>query len=145
MQVKKRDGSLEDLNIDKLHKVVMYACENITGVSASEVEIHSQIQFSNGISTSDIQETLIKSAADLITEETPNYQFVGGRLINYHLRKQVYGKFMPPCLCDIIQINVEKGFYDAEFLELYTKDQINELQEFIDHERDEYLTYAAME
>jgi len=145
MQVKKRDGSLEDLNIDKLHKVVMYACENITGVSASEVEIHSQIQFSNGISTSDIQETLIKSAADLMTEETPNYQFVGGRLINYHLRKQVYGKFMPPCLCDIIQINVEKGFYDAEFLELYTKDQINELQEFIDHERDEYLTYAAME
>jgi len=145
MQVKKRDGSLEDLNIDKLHKVVMYACENITGVSASEVEIHSQIQFSNGITSSDIQETLIKSAADLITEETPNYQFVGGRLINYHLRKQVYGKFMPPCLCDIIQINVEKGFYDAEFLELYTKDQINELQEFIDHERDEYLTYAAME
>ena len=102
MQVKKRDGTLEDLNIEKLHKVVMYACEGITGVSASEVEIHSQIQFSNGISTSDIQETLIKSAADLITEETPNYQFVGGRLINYHLRKQVYGKFMPPCLCDII-------------------------------------------
>ena len=145
MQVKKRDGTLEDLNIEKLHKVVMYACEGITGVSASEVEIHSQIQFSNGISTSDIQETLIKSAADLITEETPNYQFVGGRLINYHLRKQVYGEFVPPCLCDIIQVNVEKGFYDAEFLELYTKEQINELQEFIDHERDEYLTYAAME
>ena len=145
MQVQKRDGRQEDLNIDKLHKVVMYAVEGITGVSASEVEINSHIQFFDLIKTEDIQETLIKSAADLITEETPNYQFVGGRLINYHLRKQVYGKFMPPCLCDIIQINVEKGFYDAEFLELYTKDQINELQEFIDHERDEYLTYAAME
>ena len=145
MQVTKRDGRQEDINIDKLHKVVMYACENITGVSASEVEIHSQIQFSNGISTSNIQETLIKSAADLITEETPNYQFVAGRLINYHLRKMVYNQFEPPCLCDIIQINVDRGFYDPEFLELYSKEQVNQLQEFIDHSRDEYLTYAAME
>ena len=86
MQVKKRDGRLEELNIDKLHKVVMYACENITGVSASQVEINSQIQFFDEIATEDIQETLIKSAADLITEDTPNYQYVAGRLINYHLR-----------------------------------------------------------
>ena len=145
MQVKKRDGRLEDINIDKLHKVVMYACENITGVSASEVEINSQIQFSSGISTSDIQETLIKSAADLITEDTPNYQFVAGRLINYHLRKMVYNQFEPPCLCDIVDDNISAGFYDAEFRELYSKDEINQLQEFIDHSRDEYLTYAAME
>ena len=145
MQVRKRDGTLEDLNIDKLHKVVMYACEDISGVSASEVEIHSQIQFSNGISSSDIQETLIKSAADLISEESPNYQYVAGRLINYHLRKQVYGEFEPPCLCDIIQKNADAGFYDPEFLELYTKDEINQLQEYIDHNRDEVLTYAAME
>jgi len=145
MQVTKRDGRQEDINIDKLHKVVMYACEDITGVSASEVEIHSKIQFSNGISTSDIQETLIKSAADLISEEAPNYQFVAGRLINYHLRKMVYNQFEPPCLCDIIKINVDRGFYDSEFLELYSKEQINQLQEFIDHSRDEYLTYAAME
>jgi len=145
MQVRKRDGTLEDLNIDKLHKVVMYACEDISGVSASEVEIHSQIQFSNGISTSDIQETLIKSAADLISEEAPNYQYVAGRLINYHLRKQVYGKFEPPCLCDIIQKNADAGFYDSEFLELYTKEEIDQLQKYIDHSRDEVLTYAAME
>ena len=145
MQVRKRDGTLEDLNIDKLHKVVMYACEDISGVSASEVEIHSQIQFSNGISSSDIQETLIKSAADLISEESPNYQYVAGRLINYHLRKQVYGEFEPPCLCDIIQKNADAGFYDPEFLELYTKEEINQLQEYIDHNRDEVLTYAAME
>ena len=73
MQVKKRDGTLEDLNIDKLHKVVQYACEDISGVSASQVEINSNIQFYDGIASEDVQETLIKSAADLISEETPNY------------------------------------------------------------------------
>ena len=145
MQVQKRDGQLEDLNIDKLHKVVMYACEDITGVSASQVEINSQIQFFDSIETENIQETLIKSAADLISEETPNYQYVAGRLINYHLRKMVYNTFEPPCLCDIVQDNIDKGFYDPEFVELYTKEEINELQSFIDHSRDEYLTYAAME
>ena len=145
MQVQKRDGTLEDLNIDKLHKVVMYACEDISGVSASEVEIHSQIQFFEKIATEDIQETLIKSAADLISEETPNYQYVAGRLINYHLRKMAYGEFEPPCLCDIIQKNIDAGFYDAEFTDLYTKDEIDILQTYIDHNRDEVLTYAAME
>ena len=145
MQVQKRDGQLEDLNIDKLHKVVMYAVEGITGVSASEVEINSHIQFFDKITSTDIQETLIKSAADLISEESPNYQYVGGRLINYHLRKEVYGTFTPPCLCDIIDKNIDIGFYDAEFTELYTKAEINLLQEYIDHSRDEYLTYAAME
>ena len=145
MQVQKRDGRLEDINIDKLHKVVMYACEDITGVSASQVEINSQIQFYDKISSEDIQETLIKSAADLISEETPNYQYVAGRLINYHLRKMVYGTFEPPCLCDIVQKNIDAGFYDSEFTDLFTKDEINELQNFIDHSRDEYLTYAAME
>ena len=145
MQVQKRDGTLEELNIDKLHKVVMYACEGISGVSASEVEINSKIQFFEKIATEDIQETLIKSAADLISEDTPNYQYVAGRLINYHLRKQVYGEFEPPCLCDIIQDNIDAGMYDSEFTELYTKEEINQLQEYIDHNRDEVLTYAAME
>ena len=145
MQVKKRNGHLEDINIDKLHKVVMHACEGITGVSASEVEIHSQIQFFDTIETFEIQETLIKSAADLISEETPNYQYVAGRLISYHLRKQVYGTFEPPCLCDIIQVNVDKGMYDRELLEKFSKQEIDELQSFVDHDRDEYLTYAAME
>ena len=145
MQVRKRDGTLEDLNIDKLHKVVMYACEGIAGVSASQVEINSKIQFFDKIDTEDIQETLIKSAADLISEEAPNYQYVAGRLINYHLRKMVYGQFEPPCLCDVVQENIDAGFYDPEFTDLYTKDEINQLQSYIDHERDEVLTYAAME
>lgn len=145
MQVRKRSGQLEDINIEKLHKVVQYACDGINGVSASEVEINSQIQFYNAITTADIQETIIKSAADLISEETPNYQYVAGRLINYHLRKEVYSQFEPPCLCDIVDKNIDAGFYDSEFRAKYTKDEIDQLQGFIDHKRDEYLTYAAME
>ena len=86
--ITKRDGRREPLELDKLHKVVFHACEGITGVSESEVEIKAHIQFFTGITSAEIQETLIKSAADLITEETPNYQFVAGRLINYHLRKK---------------------------------------------------------
>ena len=145
MKVTKRNGHKEDLDINKLHKVVMYSTENLTGVSASQVEINSQIQFYDGIASTDIQETLIKSTADLISEETPNYQYVAGRLINYHLRKMVYNTFEPPCLCDIVQKNIDDGFYDPEFVELYTKEEINQLQTYIQHNRDEDLTYAAME
>jgi len=145
MKVTKRNGHKEDLNIDKLHKVVMYAVDGLTGVSASQVEINSQIQFYDGIPSVEIQETIIKSTADLISEETPNYQYVAGRLINYHLRKMVYDSFTPPCLCDIIDENIKAGFYDREFTKLYTKDEINQLQTFINHDRDEDLTYAAME
>ena len=93
--VLKRDGSREPLDLEKMHQVVFYACEDITGVSASEVEIRSHLQFYNGIKSTDVQETLIKAAADLISEDTPNYQWVAGRLINYHLRKNVYGDFTP--------------------------------------------------
>lgn len=143
--ITKRDGSKEALNLDKLHTVVFHACEGISGVSASEVEIKSHIQFYNGISSSDIQETLIKSAADLISAETPNYQYVAGRLINYHLRKMVYGRYQPAHLKDMIDKNVKAGFYDADILEKYTQDEINELNGFINHERDNLLTYAAME
>lgn len=145
MQVRKRSGSFEDIDVEKLHKVVMYACEGITGVSASEVEINSHIQFHNGISSTDIQETLIKSAADLISEESPNYQYVAGRLINYHLRKSVYGSFLPHHLLSIIKTNIERGFYDPALLEKYTEDEIDQINGFIKHDRDEVLTYAAME
>src|SRR5210317_1595357 len=115
--ITKRNGSKEELNLDKLHKVVFHACEGIAGVSASEVEIKSHLQFYNGIKSSDIQETLIKSAADLISEETPNYQWVAGRLINYHLRKMVYGDFKPWHILDLVKKNVEAGFYDPALLE----------------------------
>ena len=143
--ITKRDGTKEELILDKLHKVVFHACDGISGVSASEVEIKSHIQFYNGITSSDIQETLIKSAADLTTEETPNYQFVAGRLINYHLRKAVYGSFEPPHLQTIISKNIKQGFYDGDIVEKYTDLEINELNDYIEHVRDESLTYAAME
>jgi len=145
IQVLKRNGEKEPLDLEKLHKVVFWATKDITGVSASEVEIKSHIQFYNGIKTSDIQETLIKSAADLISEETPNYQFVAGRLINYHLRKEVYGEYEPWPLLDIVKKNVDKGFYDRGLLEAYSEEEWVELERAIDHHKDEHFTYVAME
>ena len=145
IQVIKRTGQKEDLNIEKLHKVVFFACEGIAGVSPSEVEIKSQIQFFNGIKTSDVQETLIKSAADLISEQTPNYQWVAGRLINYNLRKEVYSQFDPPDLLSIVEKNVELGFYDEELLKAYSKKEFVSINKFIKHSRDDKLTYVAME
>lgn len=145
INVTKRNGDKEPLDIDKLHKVVFYACEGITGVSPSEVEIKSQIQFFNGISTKEIQETLIKAAADLISEETPNYQFVGGRLINYALRKEVYGQNQPCTVKELVQINMDKGFYDPELIEQYTDEEWDKINSFVKHDRDEQLTYVAME
>jgi len=145
IQVQKRDGHREPLDIEKLHRVVFWATEGITGVSASEVEIKSHIQFYNGIRTSDIQETLIKSAADLISEETPNYQYVAGRLICYHIRKQVYGDFQPWHILELVKKNVASGFYDSELLTDYSEEDWDRINSFVKHERDEQLTYAAME
>ena len=145
IQITKRDGTKEDLDLDKLHKVVFYACEGVTGVSASEVELRSNVQFYNGMQSADIQETLIKSAADLISEETPGYQYVGGRLINYHLRKMVYGEFEPWHILELVKRNVEIGFYDKEILANYDEQEWNTINDFVKHDRDENLTYAAME
>lgn len=144
-QVTKRDGSKELLDIEKLHKVVFHACDNITGVSPSEVEIKSQIQFYDGITTKEIQETLIKAAADLIDEETPNYQFVGGRLINYALRKEVYGQYEPCTVKELVFRNIESGFYDEELIDKYDDEEWSRIDSFIKHGRDENLTYVAME
>ena len=145
IQVTKRNGKREPLDIEKLHKVVFHACEGITGVSPSEVEIKSQIQFYNGIKTDDIQETLIKAAADLISEETPNYQYVGGRLINYGLRKEVYGQYTPCTVKELVIRNTEKGFYDPELVNCYTDEEWEKINSFVKHDRDEDLTYVAME
>jgi ribonucleoside-diphosphate reductase alpha chain len=145
IQVQKRDGRREPLDLEKLHRVVFWATQGITGVSASEVEIKSHLQFYNGIPTSNIQETLIKSAADLISEDTPNYQYVAGRLICYHLRKQVYNDFAPWNILDLVRQNVAAGFYDADLLTDFSEDEWNRINGFIRHDRDEELTYAAME
>jgi ribonucleoside-diphosphate reductase alpha chain len=143
--VVKRDGHKETLDIEKLHKVVFWATEGISGVSASEVEIRSQISFYPGITTTNIQETLIKAAADLISEETPNYQYVAGRLINYHLRKEVYGQYEPPAFLDHIKNIVATGYYDKELLTWYSEDDINTLGLYINHERDYDIAYVGME
>lgn len=143
-QVTKRDGSKELLDIEKLHKVVFHACDDITGVSPSEVEIKSQIQFYDGITTKEIQETLIKAAADLIDEDTPNYQFVGGRLINYALRKEVYGQYEPCTVKELVIRNIESGFYDEELIDKYDDEEWSRIDSFIKHGRDENLTYVAV-
>ena len=143
--VTKRSGKREPLNLEKFHKVVWWACNGIKGVSASEIELKSHVQFYNNIESSVIQETLIKAAADLISEETPNYQYVAGRLINYHLRKQVYGEFSFIRLGSHVRSIVDKGFYTSELLKWYTDEDFDYMDTFIDHSRDQYLTYAAME
>lgn len=143
--VTKRDGRKEPLDINKLHKVVQWACEDIAGVSESEIEIKTQMQFYNGMKTSDIQETLIKACAELISEDTPNYQYVAGRLVNYALRKQVYNNIEPPRLYDHVCRVVEAGFYDDQLLDWYTEEEFDKLDKWIDHDRDFTIAYAGME
>lgn len=145
INVIKRNGTKVPLDLNKFHKVVEQACEGLNGVSVSEIEIKSQIQFYNNIRTTEIQETLIKAASDLITEDTPNYQYVAGRLINYNLRKEVYGKHEPDDLY-AHYINVKnQDYYDKSLEYKYSKEEWDELNEYIDHTRDELLTYVAME
>ena len=145
INVLKRDGNKVPLDLEKLHKVIGNACEGITGVSASQVELNSNISFYDGITSSEIQETMIKAAADLISEETPNYQFVAGRLISYHLRKEAYHQFEPPHLLEIVKHNVDAKMYEPELLKWYTKEEFDTLNKYIDHDRDSTFTYAAME
>lgn len=145
IQVTKRNGSKEPLDLNKFHKVVAWACEGINNVSESEIEIKSHIQFYNGIKTSDIQETLIKAAADLISADTPGYQYVAGRLINYHLRKQVYGDYNIPPLAEHIDYVIGEGYYDPEILNWYSVEEVDELDKHIDHDRDYKIAYVGME
>jgi len=145
IMVIKRDGHKESLDVEKLHQVIYWATEGLKNVSVSEVEIRSQIQFYNDIKTTDIQETMIKAAADLISEENPNYQYVAGRLVNYHLRKEVYNNYKPCHILDLVKRNVAQGWYDAELLEYYTEQEWDKINSIIDHERDMTLTYVAME
>ena len=143
--VTKRDGTREPLDINKFHKVALYACEGLSGVSVSDLEIKTHIQFYDKIKSSDIQETLIKAAAELITEDEPNYQYVAGRLINYNLRKQVYGQYEPISLLTHYFEVATAGYYDWGIYDAYSPDEWIELEKYIDHDRDNLLTYAAME
>lgn len=145
ISVTKRDGRREDVNLDKIHRVVQWACKGLEGVSASEIELKARLQFADGIRTKDIHETLIKSAADLISIESPDYQFVAARLVNYQLRKEVYGDFEPWPLQELIQRNVGLGRYTAELLTNYSPKEWAELDRYIQHGRDNLIAFAGME
>lgn len=143
--ITKRDGSQEPLDLNKLHSIVSYACEGINGVSVSEVELKSQLQFFNGMKSSYIQEVLIKAASELISEGSPNYQYVAGRLINYQIRKGVYNQYEPIGLYDHITNVCDVGYYTKELLRWYSKEEWDKINSFVDHDRDIELTYIAME
>jgi len=145
INVTKRDGSVQSFDLEKVHRVLEWAVEDISGVSMSEIELKSNIQLYDKIPAYDIHELLIKSAAELISDHTPNYQFVAARLISYKLRKEVYGDYQPWSLLEVIKKNVERGVYDKDILEKYTEDEINELNDYIKHDRDDSFTYAGME
>ena len=140
----KRDGSKEHLNIDKIHKVVMHACEGLAGVSASQIEMNANIQFYDGMSTQEIQEVLIRSANDLINLDTPNYQYAAARLLAYTLNKQVFGEFNAISFLNMIEKNIERGVYDPSILQMYTKEELATLDSYIKHKRDENFTYAGL-
>lgn len=143
--VVKRDGTKAPLDLSKIHKVVEAACEGLAGCSVSELELKSQLQFFNGMKTSDIQETLVKAASELITEDAPNYQYVAGRLVNYQLRKEVYGQYQPKPLIEIVRENVNRKLYTPELLDWYSEEDFKVLEGIIDHKRDDNIAYAGME
>lgn len=145
IHIVKRNGEKEALDLEKMHKVVFEACNNINNVSASEVELKSHIQFYGGMTSSEIQETLIKAAAELISENTPNYQWVAGNLINYHIRKEVYSHFDPCHVFELVERNVKSGFYDKALLEDYSVEEWEKINSFIRHDRDFDITYVGME
>ena len=150
IKVVKSDGSKVDLNLDKIHKMVEKSCRGITGVSESLVEMNSGLQFYDGITTKEIQKILVKSASDLISLESPNYQFVASRLLLFAIQKQVFNtkwkdsEIYPP-LYDIIQRNINIGVYDADILNWYSEEEIRDLDKYIKHGRDYDFTYAGLQ
>jgi ribonucleoside-diphosphate reductase alpha chain len=144
-KVKKRDGRIESLDLDKMHLMVEEACKGLAGVSASQVEMTSGIQFYDGITTAEIQEILIRSASDLIDLDHPNYQFVAARLLLFSVRKQLYGRMKElPNLEQHIYACVNGEVYDNEIFTKYSKEEIDKANSFIDHDRDYLFTYAGL-
>jgi len=142
--VTKRDGRKERINLDKIHRVIDWAAEGLQNVSVSQVELRSHIQFYDGIKTGDIHETIIKAAADLISKDAPDYQYLAARLAVFHLRKKAYGQFEPPKLIDQVNRMVDMGKYDKHLLEDYTAEEFEQMDSFIDHWRDMNFSYAAV-
>jgi len=144
INVIKKDGSKEEFNIEKIHKVVSWAVDGLSGVAVSDIEINAKLNIVNGITTDQIHSVLIESAANLICEEAPDYQYVAGRLLNYQLRKNVWGGKNAPKLIDLIEDNIRLGYYEPKLLEWYTKDEVNKIDEFINHDQDMEYTYCSV-
>lgn len=145
IKVKKRNGNVVELDLDKIHLMVEAACAGIAGVSASQVEMNSGLQFYDGISTEDIQQILIKSASDLISLEHPGYQYVAARLLLFSIRKQIYGgRIDLPHLEEHINQCVAKNVYDPSVYDYYSKEEIDKINSYIDHDRDFLFTYAGL-
>ena len=142
--ITKRDGSKVKLDLDKIHFVVEEACEGLTGVSASQIEMNADLQFYDGMTTDEIQNILIRSANDLISLESPNYQYAAARLLLYGLHKQVYGTYEHMTLSQVIDANIERGVYDSNIRDKYTETELKKLNTFIKHDRNEEFTYAGL-
>ncbi|MFQ3237234.1 MAG: ribonucleoside-diphosphate reductase alpha chain, partial [Paraglaciecola sp.] len=142
--VTKRNGKRELIDLEKIHKVITWAATGLNNVSVSQVEIKAHIQFYDGMKTADIHETLIRSAADLISTEAPDYQYLAARLAIFHLRKKAYGCFEPPTLFNHVQSMVKMHKYDRHLIEDYSQDEFEEMDVYLDHWRDMDFSYAAV-
>lgn len=145
VKVIKRDGSTEDFNVEKIHKVISWAIDGIDNVSQSDIEFNANLSIEDGVTTTQIHEILIRSANDLISEEYPNYQYVAARLLLYSLRKNVWGGSEPPRLLEHINKLVELGIYDKFVLDAYTESEIHKIGKFINHKRDDLFTYCGLQ
>ena len=144
LNIIKRDGKSVALDVQKIHKVVGFACEGLAGVSSSSVQMNAGIQFADGMSSREIQDLLIRSANDLITLEQPNYQYVAARLLLYGIYKDVYGGFDKISIKDMINKNIERSVYDAQILDMYDDEEFEKMESYIKHNRDENFTYAGL-
>ncbi|MDC0621138.1 ribonucleoside-diphosphate reductase subunit alpha [Candidatus Pseudothioglobus singularis] len=142
--VTKRDGSKESIDFEKIHRVVHWASQDLENISVSQVEINAQLAFFDGIKTEDIHETIIKSAADLISTDVPDYQYLAARLAIFHLRKKAFKSFTPPSLIDHVTKLTNLGIYDKDILNKYNASEFEEFNNYIDHWRDMNFSYAAV-
>ena len=144
VNVKKRNGSIEKFDLEKIHRIINWSIKDLSNVSLTDIEINAKINMHDGVSTKEIHKLLIESAANLISIEKPNYQFVAGRLLNYQLRKDVWKGKHAPRLLEFINQGLKYKIYDPIILEKYDEDELNKMGEFIDHERDYNFTYAGI-
>ena len=146
MQVTKHSGELEGYDVEKIHKVVEWATEGINGVSLSDIEMNMNLSLRDKITTDEIHQILIKSSSDLISESSPNYQYVAARLLNMSLRKKVWKHATtPPDLHHHICLMIDNGIYDEQMLDQWTREDVDELAAYIKHERDNMFTYSGLQ